>query len=76
MPKSHTDKPISSTVIQFDTLPEAAFIDARTVCALLMCGNTSLWRHVHAGRLPAPKKFGRSSRWNVGELRRALNLGE
>jgi predicted DNA-binding transcriptional regulator AlpA len=72
MPKLRTEKQISTSITQFDALPDAAFIDARTVCALLMCGNTSLWRHIHAGRLPPPQKFGRSSRWNVGVIRRAL----
>lgn len=74
MPKIRKALPISASVIQFDTLPDAAFIDARTICSLLMCGHTSLWRHVHAGRLPTPKKFGRSSRWNVGDIRKALGI--
>lgn len=60
----------------FDHLPDAAFVRQPVVEALFGCSSATVWRRVHAGIIPAPKKFSaRVTTWNVGELRRALAQG-
>lgn len=57
----------------FDDLPDAAYVNQRVVELVLDCSSSTIWRRVKSGDLPRPKKFGlKSTRWNVGELRRVL----
>lgn len=56
----------------FDELPDSAHVAEPVVCAIVGCSHASLWRWTKAGILPQPKRFGRSTRWRVGELRAAL----
>lgn len=58
---------------QFDSLPDCAYVNARTVSAILGVSNATVWRMVKRGTLPAPRNVAeRSTRWNVGELRKAI----
>ncbi len=58
----------------FDELPASAGVDAEVVGALLSCGVLTVWRMAADGRLPKPRKLsGRMTRWNVGELRKAIS---
>lgn len=66
MPKPTT--PLS----EFDSLPNAAYVDCKIVAALLSCTRATVWRRSASGQLPKPRKFGASARWNVGELRAVL----
>lgn len=53
----------------FDSLPNAAGVDAKTVAALFGCSVSAVWDRLSRGIIPKPRKFGGSTRWNVGELR-------
>jgi predicted DNA-binding transcriptional regulator AlpA len=64
--------PLPKALTSFDDLPDSAHVGDRVVCGLYGCSRATAWRRVAAGLIPAPKKFGRSTRWNVGELRAAL----
>jgi predicted DNA-binding transcriptional regulator AlpA len=57
----------------FDGLPESAYVRQPIVQALYGVSAATVWRMVHRGELPAPRKLSaRVTAWNVGELRRAL----
>ncbi|WP_081896865.1 MULTISPECIES: helix-turn-helix transcriptional regulator [Burkholderia] len=45
----------------------------RTVAGLFGISVPTVWRHARSGKLPAPRKIGSSTRWNVGELRAVLS---
>ncbi|MBC8745795.1 helix-turn-helix transcriptional regulator [Paraburkholderia podalyriae] len=57
---------------EFDELPNAAAVDVRTVAGLCQCNVATVWERSKRGALPAPRKIGGSTRWNVGELRAVL----
>jgi predicted DNA-binding transcriptional regulator AlpA len=63
---------ISKAVSGFDKHPDSAQVDVEVVAALASISRATVYRYSKAGILPAPRKFGGSSRWNVGELRAAL----
>lgn len=65
-------RPISQALISFDLLPDSAHVDVRVVADLFACSVPTIWRRVTSGLIPSPKRFGRTTRWNVGELRDAL----
>ena len=56
----------------FDDLPECARAALPVVCKLYDAAPATVWRRVKAGLIPAPIKEGGSTRWVVGDLRRAL----
>jgi predicted DNA-binding transcriptional regulator AlpA len=56
----------------FDGLPDAAHVDVNVVATLFGCKPPTVWLRVRHKKLPAPRKFGAHTRWNVGELRAAL----
>jgi predicted DNA-binding transcriptional regulator AlpA len=57
----------------FDQLPDSANVRQPVVQALYACSSASVWRGIHAGRIPKPRKLSpRTTCWNVGELRAAL----
>lgn len=62
---------------KFDALPDSAFVQSATLAALFQTSGTTIWRWARDGRLPKPRKLGgNSTRWNVGEVRRAIaNMG-
>lgn len=70
-PARHTTLP--RTLQQFDQLPDAAHVDVRTVAGLFGISVPTVWRHTRSGKLPAPRKIGASTRWNVAELRALLS---
>ena len=60
----------------FDALPDSANVRVRTVMGLYGCSIATVWRNVRLGYIPTPRKLtARTTVWNVGELRRALNKG-
>ena len=59
----------------FDSKPDSAYIDLPTLCALRRRSRASTYRDIQSGVLPAPRKIGRSSRWQVGAIRKSLAGG-
>lgn len=63
---------LAETIALYNTLPDEALVPLPVVCAIRGRSQTSIWRDVKAGRCPAPVKAGlRSTRWRVGDLRKA-----
>ncbi len=60
----------------FHSMPNESHVDIDVVAGLFGCGKSTVWFWVKSRRLPQPRKFGRSTRWNVGALRAALAAGE
>ncbi|MBB5458696.1 AlpA family transcriptional regulator [Paraburkholderia sp. Cpub6] len=65
----------AETLASFNDLPDEAHVDVRVVGALYGIATPTVWRRVRDGSIAKPRKFGASSRWNVGELRAALATG-
>ncbi len=66
--------PWHHTLKNFDDLPDSANVSIQIVCALFCCSTATVWRRVKQGTFVQPVKFGlRTTRWNVGQLRAALN---
>lgn len=64
---------IPAALAHFDSLPDSAMVDVKTVAAILGKSESSIWRDARAGRLPRPVKTGPAcTRWNVGAIRRHL----
>ncbi len=58
---------------QFSNLPAEAFVRRDVVEVLFSCAQSTLWRRVKNGTIPAPHRFNeRVCLWQVGELRAAL----
>jgi predicted DNA-binding transcriptional regulator AlpA len=66
---------IPKALAAFDSLPDSAHVDVRAVAGLFGCSVPTVWRRAGAALLPAPRKFGSQTRWNVGELRAVLAQG-
>lgn len=65
---------IHPTLKYFDELPNIANVSIDVVCGIYGCSPATAWRRVRSGELIAPHRIGaRTTRWNVGELRHALN---
>lgn len=60
-------------LLDFDHLPNAAHVDINVVAVLFGCKPPTIWARLRRNELPQPRKFGSHTRWNVGELRTALN---
>lgn len=65
---------ITKDLTEFDALPNAAHVDVNVVAVLYGCKPATVWARLRRKGLPEPKKFGSHTRWNVGELRAALNI--
>jgi prophage regulatory protein len=64
----------AESAANFDDLPSSAFVSIRTVAAITIASNSTIWRRVKDGTLPKPHKLGpNTTRWNVGELREYLS---
>jgi predicted DNA-binding transcriptional regulator AlpA len=68
-----SDFALRGSLERFDTLPDAAMIDVRTVAGVLGRSTASVWRDSRSGRIPRPVRVGPAcTRWNVGAIRRHL----
>lgn len=73
---SKTDKPVTLKPVHqkaledFDRLPDAADVRLPVVAALHGVSTVTVWRWSKDGQLPAPRRRGGITAWNVGELRR------
>ena len=61
-------------LLDFDHLPNSAHVDVYVVALLFGCKPPTVWARLRRNELPQPKKFGSHTRWNVGDLRAALNI--
>lgn len=73
MAKAITKNGVPPIISRFADLPDEAHVEAAIVGALFGISRSTVERCVKTGDLPAPKKFGRAVRFNVGALRRALS---
>ena len=55
-----------------NALPDWAGVSIHIVMAVTERSRASVYRDVASGRLPKPFKQGSSTRWRLGDLRRAL----
>ncbi|MBT2304695.1 AlpA family phage regulatory protein [Variovorax paradoxus] len=62
-----------ATLETFHVLPSDARVKTETICTLLACSRTTLWRRVKAGAFPAPiRQASNVVRWRVGDVRKHL----
>lgn len=57
---------------EFDTLPDSAPINTRTLCTLFGITPEAISQRLAAGSLPKPRKPAGRYFWTVGEIRLAL----
>lgn len=69
---SAQQSPIQAALVDFDSLPDTAHVSVDVVARIYGAGVSTIWARVKSAKIPAPKKFGGSTRWNVGELRRSI----
>lgn len=67
-----TKPEVPFALANFPSMPNEAHVDIDVVAALFSCGKSTVWAWTKTLRLPAPRKFGRSTRWNVGDIRAVL----
>jgi predicted DNA-binding transcriptional regulator AlpA len=68
-----TAKAVPDSLKLFDSLPDSAHVQVRTVAAVVGVSEATVWRMVKRNQLPTPKKLSeRATRWNVGALRSAI----
>lgn len=71
----HSNKPhhlIPLAAAHFDVMPDNGYVRAPVVRALFGISNATMHRWILASRIPAPKKIGRTSLFQVGQLRACL----
>lgn len=65
-----TTEGLSAVLQNFDSLPDSALVDVKTVAALRGISVPTVWRHVRKGLIPQPQRAGTCcTRWLVGDLR-------
>lgn len=63
---SKSSRSQSVSLLQFDQLPDTAYVRLPVVLALFGCSRATWYRWVKSGRVPAPKKL--SSRISVNQV--------
>ncbi|MFZ2988086.1 helix-turn-helix transcriptional regulator [Ideonella sp.] len=59
---------------KFDELADSAVVSDATVAAVRGVTRNTIWRWTSAGKMPQPQRVAGTTRWLVGDLRRAFNL--
>jgi predicted DNA-binding transcriptional regulator AlpA len=67
---------VPDALVGADTLPDSAGVRQPVVEGLFSCSAATVWRRVKSGLLPQPKRYGRTTVWNLGELRQVLAKGD
>ena len=67
-----TQTSIPDALAAFDISPDSALVAQPVVQGLYSCSAATGWRRVKSGHIPAPIKIVGSTRWRVGDLRKAL----
>ncbi len=71
--KSETTNAIPEALVNFDQLPNAAYIRLPVLKSLYGISSASCWRGVKNGTIPKPCKLTeRTTAWNVGLVRADL----
>lgn len=66
---------IPKALSQFEHLPDSANVAQPVVEGLYGISGPTLWRRVKDSSIPKPRKLSPGcTRWNVGELRKALGV--
>lgn len=60
---------IDAAVLNFDLLPDSAYVPRRTLAALLGCSEQTIARRIADGTIPAPIGVFGLQRFNVGMIR-------
>ena len=64
---------LPDSVASFDSLPEDALVNLKTIMALSCRSKSSIYRDIAASRLSRPIHIGpKSARWRVGDVREYL----
>ncbi len=64
-----------AALVTFDSQPNSANVRLPVVMALYGISSASVWRNVKNGNIPKPRKLTtRTTVWNVGELRAAMEI--
>ena len=64
-----------TALVSFDSQPNSENVRLPVVMALYGISSASVWRNCKNGNIPKPRKLTtRTTAWNVGELRAALNV--
>lgn len=67
-------KGLPQSLINFDRLPDGAYVRVGVVAKLLGCSIPTIWRKARNGTLPKPVKFSTHvTSWNVGDIRQMLS---
>lgn len=71
--KNELTQSIPPGLINFDSLPNSAYIRLPVLKALYGVSSATIWRGVKTGAIPKPSKLSeRCTAWNVGQVRAAL----
>lgn len=71
--KSELAQAIPPSLVNFDSMPDSAYIRLPVLKALYGVSSATIWRGVKSGVIPKPKKLTeRTTAWNVGQVRAAL----
>ena len=63
---------IPTALANIGEMPDEALVTQSVVEGLAGCSAATVWRRVKSGLLQPPIKIGRTSRWRLGPLRKAL----
>lgn len=68
-------KAITRDLAKFDSWPDSALVDDKTVADVLGCSRNTVWRRAKAGGIwPRPIKVSdQQTRFRVGDVRKALD---
>lgn len=73
--KTELTQNIPPALVNFDSMPDSAFVRLPVVKALYGVSSATIWRGVKTGSIPKPNKLSeRCTAWNVGRIRAALAL--
>ncbi len=71
--KTDSTQNIPSVLVNFDSMPDSAFIRLPVLKALYGVSSATIWRNVKNGAIPSPSKLSeRCTAWNVGAIRADL----
>jgi predicted DNA-binding transcriptional regulator AlpA len=71
--KRELSQPIPTALVNFDSMPDSAYVRLPVMQGLYGVSAASIWRGVRRGSIPSPIKLSeRCTCWNVGLVRAAL----